>query len=123
MSQEKKGYHLFDLDTQASLISKEVKFFDTLFPFLPSPDTSSPIPLPADSFFLDYLLDESSASLSIEAPNISQHDHTPFSAPDSLHSPQLSSPESYPADHIPPPASRMEQRIRTKPAWLKDFVS
>lgn len=37
----KKGYHLFDLDTQKTLISSDVQFFETIFPYMPKLDTLS----------------------------------------------------------------------------------
>lgn len=114
----KKGYHLFDLDTHKSLISRDVQFFDTFFPYLPEPDHLSPIPLPSmapnlpNSSASDCSLDHSIHPLATTSLDILSNTST-----------QSSISESVPLDSPPPQELKRGQRHINKTARLQYFVS
>lgn len=124
----KKGYHLFDLDTQRTLVSRDVQFFDKNFPFVPAPDSSSPLPtlspdVPDTFLYDDSSFDGSPHSLptvpSISSPNATTQSSSPYSLPSS----SSHTSEPLPSTSTPPPEFRRGQRNRSKPIWLQDFVS
>lgn len=128
----RKGYYLFDLDTERSLISRDAKFFDTNFPYLSNSDNSSSIPLSSvapnmtDSSYSECFLDELSPSFSLaylptEPPTLLADNITSYSALNSAHSPQSSASEYFPTIPTAPQEFRKEPRHKNKPAWLKDL--
>ncbi|KAL2240118.1 UNVERIFIED_CONTAM: Retrovirus-related Pol polyprotein from transposon RE2 [Sesamum indicum] len=112
-SMHQKAYKLFDLDSRSVLFSRDVQFYEGVFPFsqnVPSSNPSPPLPL---------------VSLDVDA----------VSSPSSLVSPQpvvSQSPYSQRVSPLPSidastraisPVPRRSNRISRKPIWLEDFVS
>lgn len=49
----KKGFHLYDIESESFFISRDVKFFEDIFPFLStSNSTKTPIPFPSSDISL-----------------------------------------------------------------------
>lgn len=64
-SSQHKGYHLLNLDTNNVIVSRDVKFYETSYPFLKSQSTSNPEPPNDDPFPHQFNSDQ----VSIPAPN------------------------------------------------------
>ncbi|KAL2243773.1 UNVERIFIED_CONTAM: Retrovirus-related Pol polyprotein from transposon TNT 1-94 [Sesamum indicum] len=112
-SMHQKAYKLFDLDSRSVLFSRDVQFYEGVFPFSQNVSSSNPSPpLPL-------------VSLDVDA----------VSSPSSLFSPQpvvFQSPYSQRVSPLPSidastraisPVPRRSNRISRKPIWLEDFVS
>ncbi|KAL2228641.1 UNVERIFIED_CONTAM: Retrovirus-related Pol polyprotein from transposon RE2 [Sesamum indicum] len=99
-SMHQKAYKLFNLDNGQVLFSRDVRFYETHFPFAHDSSPSiSPAPLPAVPTHLD------------ASPPVSASEDIPSQPP-------ITSSRS-PAS----PILRRSSRQISKPAWLNDFVS
>ncbi|KAL2239042.1 UNVERIFIED_CONTAM: Retrovirus-related Pol polyprotein from transposon RE2 [Sesamum indicum] len=100
-----KGYKLFDIDNNRTLVSRDVQFYEHIFPFSASvsQEQPSPCPLPVTSPFID-----TSVPAQIEPVTVSP-----------LPEPSSSTSNSPPLHNSPP---RRSARISKRPTWLNDFV-
>ncbi|KAL0387398.1 UNVERIFIED_CONTAM: Retrovirus-related Pol polyprotein from transposon RE1 [Sesamum radiatum] len=114
-----KGFKLFDLISQTYLVSRDVVFYENVFPFSDSPTSRSSCPLPI-------VLDPIDASIqyptspSFPSPVGSPTPHTvDFSPP--ISDPITTSPVQPSLLH-PNQAPRRSTRHISKPQWLTDFI-
>ncbi|KAL2237900.1 UNVERIFIED_CONTAM: Retrovirus-related Pol polyprotein from transposon RE2 [Sesamum indicum] len=111
-SMNQKAYKLFDIESNSVLFSKDVQFYEEVFPFSQAPaslDTILPLPMvPLDSAGSLHLHpDHTQSSISQPTPS----GHIPASTP-------VSAPKQTPS-----PVVRRSSRITRRPLWLDDFVS
>ncbi|KAL0435616.1 UNVERIFIED_CONTAM: Retrovirus-related Pol polyprotein from transposon RE1 [Sesamum radiatum] len=112
-----KAYKLFDLGTKKVFFSRDVHFYEHIFPFAtdqPITTPSSP-PLPIVSIHSD---DHSSSTINDIQPISDNSSPTVTTAPS-----ESSSPVILPVPQTQPPQLRRSLRQTQKPVWLDDFVS
>ncbi|KAK9065740.1 hypothetical protein SSX86_015141 [Deinandra increscens subsp. villosa] len=125
----KKAYKLYNLHTKTILISRDVVFFETLFPSIPTSDPSIIFPsIPDYHQFLTSLDDScvhptpspSSSSSSSPISPASPHIPPPVPIPPPVHIPP---PVPIPPPvHIPPPVPvRRSDRPSKPPSYLQDY--
>ncbi|KAL2243469.1 UNVERIFIED_CONTAM: Retrovirus-related Pol polyprotein from transposon RE1 [Sesamum indicum] len=107
-----KAYKLFDLNNESIIFSRDVQFFEYIFPFSTSIPTHEMCPLPLVPSHYDIMQPASSHyfDFSLVPPSI------PFisaSSPSSAGSP-ASNPATLPL--------RRSSRVSQRPSWLNDFV-
>lgn len=103
-----KAYKLYDIQSKKIIVSREVTFYENIFPYY-SIHESTPLLLvsSADDF------------LELDVYPSSTHDIPTTSSPS-----QHESPVTVDSDHAPLIQSlRRSTRTRLKPTWLSDFVS
>ncbi|KAL2249476.1 UNVERIFIED_CONTAM: Retrovirus-related Pol polyprotein from transposon TNT 1-94 [Sesamum indicum] len=111
-SMHQKAYKLFDIESHSVLFSRDVQFYEDVFPFSKVPAESvSPLPLPMVS--LDATVPFQS-SLDIPQHTMSE---TTSHAPNPTLTPVPTPTRS------PTPVVRRSNRVTRKPIWLEDFVS
>ncbi|KAL0309706.1 UNVERIFIED_CONTAM: Retrovirus-related Pol polyprotein from transposon TNT 1-94 [Sesamum radiatum] len=104
-----KAYKLFDLDNQTVLFSRDVHFYEGVFPYSSTQSITPSLPMPTVTLQSDNILDASSQSATLI-----EQDDIPTSTP--VHVPRVTdsiNPE--------PPPLRRSQRQTHKPSWLNDF--
>ncbi|KAL0463707.1 UNVERIFIED_CONTAM: Retrovirus-related Pol polyprotein from transposon RE2 [Sesamum latifolium] len=104
-----KGYRLFNHDSQSYLVSRDVIFYEHVFPYSSHTSGSSSCPLPVIP------VDEDCPSIPYASPN-------PSSVADADMSSLPSSPVPSPPPFVPVQPIRKSTRFTSKPPWLKDFV-
>ncbi|KAL0307059.1 UNVERIFIED_CONTAM: Retrovirus-related Pol polyprotein from transposon RE1 [Sesamum radiatum] len=114
-----KGFKLFDLISQTYLVSRDVVFYENVFPFSDSPTSRSSCPLPIILDPIDASI-QYPASPSFPSPVGSPTPHTAdFSPP--ISNPITTSPVQPSLLH-PNQAPRRSTRHISKPQWLTDFI-
>ncbi|KAL0385499.1 UNVERIFIED_CONTAM: Retrovirus-related Pol polyprotein from transposon RE2 [Sesamum radiatum] len=113
--QDLKAYKLFDIDNHCTVISRDVRFYETEFPFSTSTSSASECPLPIVPSYTDTSYPASTPNAEHSTPS-TLSPNTLSSSPDSL----VETAHSAPPD--PPPLRRSNRQIH-KPSWLNDFVS
>lgn len=102
-----KGYRLYDLETEQLLTSRDVIFYETVFPFhqIPSPEHVVPLLFPPS---FDFEFDSATQLPLPSLDNISTN-----------------APSSSQPDFDPPlaPTLRRSTRHTNKPPWLSDFAT
>ncbi|KAL0345869.1 UNVERIFIED_CONTAM: Retrovirus-related Pol polyprotein from transposon TNT 1-94 [Sesamum radiatum] len=99
-AQCQKGYKVFDIDNKVTLISRDVVFHETIFPYLTS--GSSPEP---DSIIIPTPIPNSVPVASLASSSVSP----------------LLPEQGLPPDPSPSPQPQRPHRYIKPPAWLKDF--
>ncbi|KAL0361708.1 UNVERIFIED_CONTAM: Retrovirus-related Pol polyprotein from transposon RE1 [Sesamum radiatum] len=117
-----KGFKLFNIETQTYLVSRDVQFYEHVFPYSQATSSASSCPLPLGFDPVDAAVPfpvpspTYSASSSPSSPTTTQSPPTPAPAPSNPSSVALQSSST-----INPPL-RKSTRTLTKPQWLNDFV-
>lgn len=118
-----KGYRLYDLQSHTFFVSRDVRFWEHIFPFKQTPtsfsDSSSPsFPLPS------YLLDPDSTTPPASSDLISQPPSVPLVSPQPLPSLSPVSQALTPVNSSPasPPSHKRPSRATKPLIWLSDYV-
>ena len=124
--QHQKGYKLLNLLTHRRFVSRDVVFYEHIFPYSKASmhQVLQPIPAPLSSpgWYDDFVstnTDSTQASVPESVVNDASHtenvnEQIPEVVNESVHVP--SPPE-------PPEVVRRSSRVSVKPTWLKDFVT
>ncbi|KAL0408877.1 UNVERIFIED_CONTAM: Retrovirus-related Pol polyprotein from transposon TNT 1-94 [Sesamum radiatum] len=105
-----KAYKVYDLDNHSVLHSRDVHFYESVFPFAKINDPSTSSPLPTIPIHADSLLNP---TLDANAPQ----DTLPV---DTLPHPSIDHHSPFVPSSIP---IRRSHRQKHKPTWLNDFVA
>ncbi|KAL0383129.1 UNVERIFIED_CONTAM: Retrovirus-related Pol polyprotein from transposon TNT 1-94 [Sesamum calycinum] len=120
-SMHKKGYKLYDLDTNHPFTSRDVVFHESIYPYDAISQSSDSCPLPTVPLYTENLRSNPSLSASVptvsSSPSTEQAEHN-LTLPSSSPSPNPHSPPILPT----PQPTRKSARITHKPSWLEDFV-
>ncbi|KAF7812032.1 Retrovirus-related Pol polyprotein from transposon TNT 1-94 [Senna tora] len=139
---DSKAYKLFDLNTEEVFVSRDVQFYESVFPLLGSHTSNGklavPIPLASvDQRKMDliYFSDEEAIDHTPDVVNESVVDETELEEVDSISAPVTPNPHSSP-DSVPSTTSdphvvtptpeapvRRSTRERQPPTWLKNYVN
>ncbi|KAL2225453.1 UNVERIFIED_CONTAM: Retrovirus-related Pol polyprotein from transposon RE1 [Sesamum indicum] len=98
-----KGYKLYDMDNNHIIVSRDVQFYEDIFPYSVSQDQPSPCPLPVIH-----------PSIDLPTCTLAEPPNTPSSF-----EPSIPTSEIVPAAT---PSLRRSTRISHPPTWLNDFV-
>ncbi|KAL0379126.1 UNVERIFIED_CONTAM: Retrovirus-related Pol polyprotein from transposon RE1 [Sesamum radiatum] len=111
-----KGYKVYDLSSKSYFISRDVVFYESVFPYAtddPAPQVSCPIPLiphTETDVPITPIRNNVGVSAPLESPSILESP-TPPTSP--IHNPPIIEPA--------PPTPRRSTRVSTKPTWMNDF--
>lgn len=138
----KKGFKVFDIDIKQIHVSRDVDFFESVFPFRTEADNNSYPPLPVVPISDDDQNLPKSIDFSAEIVNDPLHvlplPETQQNSPpstdistDSIPLIQVPFPESSAENNSSPlphsnsstPTLRHSTRVRTQPPWLQDFIT
>ncbi|KAL0397063.1 UNVERIFIED_CONTAM: Retrovirus-related Pol polyprotein from transposon TNT 1-94 [Sesamum calycinum] len=104
-----KAYKLFDLDNQTVLFSRDVHFYEGVFPYSSTQLITPSLPMPTVTLQSDNILDASS-----QPATLIEQDDIPTSTP-------VPVPRVTDSINPEPPPLRRSQRQTHKPSWLNDF--
>ncbi|KAL0406179.1 UNVERIFIED_CONTAM: Retrovirus-related Pol polyprotein from transposon RE2 [Sesamum latifolium] len=107
----KKAYKLFDLDNQTVIFSRDVQFYENMFPFSNTQPVDSSLTLPTVPLQSDHLMPPPPQATDLAEP-VNDQTSNPPSAPHVTGT----------SDSITPPPRR-SQRQSHKPKWFDDFIS
>ncbi|KAL2232264.1 UNVERIFIED_CONTAM: Retrovirus-related Pol polyprotein from transposon RE1 [Sesamum indicum] len=110
-----KGYKVFDIHNNKVLVSRDVYFHESVFPFksIAGTETEQCLPLPSFDSEIPSSTDFQSSTTTISADISSTNVDPP---PSNIHSQESSSPS------IPSTQLRRSQRTIQPPSWLRDFI-
>ncbi|KAL0355081.1 UNVERIFIED_CONTAM: Retrovirus-related Pol polyprotein from transposon RE2 [Sesamum radiatum] len=111
-SQSRKAYRLYNLTNHSLIISRDVQFFEDIFPYKHATSSENVIPLPVPT-----------ANLHVPAVDTS-HTHT---SAESVIPPSNVTNSTSSDTHLDPPStsqipSRKSQRSTTKHVWIQDYI-
>lgn len=113
----KKGFKLINLNTHQEFISRDVHFYEHIFPFHPDSQKLYMQPIPPS-------MPTPTPSAVIDDPFEIQEDTLVFTPPSPNHDSQSDSDNSLPTSPTPSPIPvRRSTRNKAPPVWLQNFVA
>ncbi|KAL0399945.1 UNVERIFIED_CONTAM: Retrovirus-related Pol polyprotein from transposon RE1 [Sesamum radiatum] len=108
-----KAYKLYDLENKCTLYSRDVSFYESIFPYSASETSTHSHPLPIVPLHSDTLPE--STSILVITPSVTNSPPSPIDTSTSHSHTENAPPNTYPL--------RRSQRQKQAPIWLNDFVS